>query len=331
MACSILFGGMYQGIYEADCEWMDEDEKKANAGMDPEQARRVFKFALAANADDEIFRTYKKHLTESTCHITSSEEVGLEVIDIILPNDEARSLYAQRQCTGLKTIGKLKARSWFDVSAAEDEDLTEEEEAVAAAKVPDVKHYEFWIEEDVLQYMFIGMKIGAKVTHLNFGVSYFDAIDGVHCSFFTRSPNQMMGGWREPEKEWLPMRPKNTSGNNMDEGFEDHENQAPEPNLSEVEVVGEKELGQGTDGVSGATQLGPKDHNDFEDFFLTSKRSNHGAEEAEADSTKPDVAVEDGDFGDPGVEVWKVKSEEKEVSGNIKKVLEETFDVAAKD
>lgn len=35
--------------------------------------------------------------------------------------------------------------------------------------------------------------------------------------------------------------------------------------------------------------------------------------------------------GDPGVEVWKVKSEEKEVSGNVNKVLEETFDLAAKD
>ena len=303
MACSILFGGMYQGIYESNCEWLDEEEKKANAGMDPEQARRVFKFALAANADDETFRTYKKHLTEGTCHITSSEEVGLEVIDIILPNDEARSLYAQRQCTGLKIIGKMKARSWFDVSAAEDEDLTEEEEAAAAARVSVVKHYEFWIEEDILQYMFIGMKIGTKITHLNFGVSYFDAIDGVHCSFFTRSPNQMMGGWREPEKEWLPMRPKNNGANNMDEGFEDHGNQAHEPDLSEAEVVGEKELDQETVGVSGATRLGPKDDNDFENPALSSKKPEHGAEEAEADSGKSDVALESGDLGDPGVKV----------------------------
>ena len=330
MACSIIFGGMYQGVYESNCEWMDDDEKEANAGMDLEQARRVFKFALAANADDETFQTYKEHLAEKTCHITSSEEVGLEVVDIILPNDEARSLYAQRQCTGLKTIGKLKAKSWFDANAAEDEDLTEEEEAALAAKVPDVKHYEFWIEEDVLQDMFVGMKFGTQVTHLNFGVSYFDAIHGVHCSFFNRSPNQMMGGWREPEKEWLPMRPKNTSGN-MDEGFEVYENQAPEPNLSEVEVVEEKEFGQGTAGISGATQYGPQDDNDFENYFLTRKATKNGAEEAEADSGKPDVALEGGDIGDPGVEVRKVKSEEKEVFGNVNKVLEETFDVAAKD
>ena len=295
MACSIIFGGMYQGVYESNCEWMDDDEKKANAGMDPEQARRVFKFALAANANDETFQTYKKHLAEKTCRITSSEEVGLEVIDIILPNDEARSLYAQRQCTGLKTIGKLKAKSWFDANAAEDEDLTEEEEAAVASKVPDVKHYEFWIEEDVLKHMSIGMKFGTQVTHLNFGVSYFDAINGVHCSFFNRSPNQMMGGWREPEKEWLPMRPKNSSGNNMDEGFEVYENQAPEPNLSEIEVVEENGLGQGTAGVSGATQYGPKDDNDFENYFLTSKNTKHGAEEAEADSSKPNVALEGRD------------------------------------
>ena len=327
MACSIMFGGMYQGMYESNCEWMDEDEKAANAGMDPEQARRVFKFALAANANDETFQTYKKQLAEKTCRITSSEEVGLEVIDIILPNDEARSLYAQRQCSGLKTIGKLKAKSSFDANAAQDEDLTEEEEAALAAKVPDVKHYEFWVEEDVLQHMFVGMKLGTKVTHLSFGVSYFDAINGVHCSFFNRLPNQMMGGWREPEKEWLPMRPKN----NTDEGFEVYENQAPEPNLSEVEVVEEKELRQEKAGVPRATQYGPKDDNDFENYFLTSKNTKHGAVEAEADNSKPDVALEGGDFGDPGVEVRKVNSKEKEVSGNVNKVLEETFDVAAKD
>ncbi len=331
MACSIIFGGMYQGVYESNCEWMDDDEKEANAGMDPEQARRVFKFALAANANDETFQKYKKQLAEKTCRITSSEDVGLEVIDIIHPNDEARSLYAQRQCTGLKPIGKLKAKSWFGANAAEDEDLTEEEEALLAAKVPDIKHYEFWIEEDVLQHMFIGIKFGTKVTHLNFGVSYFDAINGVNCSFFNRLPNQMMGGWREPEKEWLPMRPKSTSGNTMDEGFDVYENQAPEPDPSEGDVVEEKELGQGTAGVSGATQLGPKDDNDFENYFLTSKNTKHGAVEAEADSGKPDVALEGGDLGDPGVEVRKVKSEEKEVSGNVNKVLEETFDVAAKD
>ena len=327
MACSIMFGGMYQGMYESNCEWMDEDEKAANAGMDPEQARKVFKFALASNANDETFQIYKEQLAGKTCCITNSEEVGLEIIDIILPNDEARSLYAQRQCSGLRTIGKLKAKSWFDPNAAQDEDLTEEEEAALAGKVPDVKQYEFWIEEDILQHMSIGMKFGAKVTHLSFGVSYFDAINGVYCSFLSRLPNQIMGGWREPEKEWLPMRPKN----NMDEGFEVYENQAPEPELSEVEVVEEKELNRRIAEASGTTQLGPKDDNDFDNYFLTRNNNKHRAVEAEADNSKPDGALEGDDLGDPGVEVRKVTSEEKEVSGNVNKVVEETFDVAAKE
>ena len=51
------------------------------------------------------------------------------------------------------------------------------------------------------------MKLQVTVKELSFGIYFFDAITGVHCSFFTILPNELMLGWKEIEKEWLLPRP----------------------------------------------------------------------------------------------------------------------------
>ena len=88
------------------------------------------------------------------------------------------------------------------------EDLTEAEE-IALATAPKLdKNYEFWVEDSILLNCFPGMKIDATVKELSIGVSYFDAIFGVYCSFFNASASQRMADWKEPEGEghWLPMK-----------------------------------------------------------------------------------------------------------------------------
>ena len=84
-----------------------------------------------------------------------------------------------------------------------------EAEEIALANAPkETKFYEFWIEDDVLCNCFPGMKLDVTVTELSIGISYFDKIHGIYCSFFDISVNQRMADWREPEGEgnWLPMR-----------------------------------------------------------------------------------------------------------------------------
>ena len=231
MACSVIFGGMYQGMYTDKQQWMEGLDLELNTAISPEQARNVFKIALAANANDSIFDKYKKQLGDKACRVVATEDTGLEITEIILPHQEALTLYAQPQCAGLKTIGKMKAKTWFSPDI-EDEDLTEEEEAALAATTPVIKGYEFWVEEELLHKCFVGMKFETKVTHLSFGISYFDAISGVHCSFYQMLPNKLMEGWREPEKEWLPMRTRGAGGPSVDDEFnEDFEDEDAEPGV----------------------------------------------------------------------------------------------------
>lgn len=206
-ACSEIFGGMYHGMYSADMDWMAGMELDHQCGISPEQARSVFKYALAANADEAVFETYKNQLKEKNCSITSTEDTGLDVVEISFADAETLSLYARPECAGLAPVGKLKAKTWINPTTL-DEDLTEEEEAALASAVPEIKYYEFWVEDKVLQKCFVGMKLEATVTQLSFGVFYFDAIYGVHCSFYQVLPNKLMRDWREPEKEWLPPRKK---------------------------------------------------------------------------------------------------------------------------
>ena len=186
-------------------------------GISPQHARRVFKYALAANATNDTHETYRQQLEEKTTKIASvNENTGFEVTEIIFPDQETLDFYAQPELAGLKPVGKLRAKTWIIPTAA-GEDLTEEEEAALAARTPEVKHYEFWIEQDILSRCVVGMKVEATVTELSFGVSYFDAISGVHCSFYQLLPNELMAGWRAPEKEWLPMRKKTHDDANFDD------------------------------------------------------------------------------------------------------------------
>ena len=99
------------------------------------------------------------------------------------------------------------AKTWHTPFAPV-EDLTEAEEIALADAPQETKFYEFWVEDDILCNCFPGMKLDVTVTELSIGISYFDKIHGIYCSFFDISVNQRMADWKEPEGEgnWLPMR-----------------------------------------------------------------------------------------------------------------------------
>ena len=222
-ACSEIFGGMYQGMWSENQEWMQGIDLDSGIGMSPHHARKVFKYALAANADDDTHATYQKQLKEkSTKIVRVNENTGFEVTDIVFANQETLDFYAQPECAELKPTGKMKAKSWIIPSAA-DEDLTEEEEAALAAKIPKPKYYEFWVEDEILAKCVVGMKFEGTVTELSFGISFFDSLDAVRCSFSQSLSNGLMTEWREPEREWLPMKKKGSAADGDDGPGDDGE------------------------------------------------------------------------------------------------------------
>ncbi|KAK4696559.1 hypothetical protein P7C71_g1382, partial [Lecanoromycetidae sp. Uapishka_2] len=316
MACSEIFGGMYQGMYSENQAWMEGLDIDYQCGISPARARNVFKVALAANANDELFQKYSKQLQDKSWYIDSVEDTGFEITDIEPPTNTARSLYAQGQYADLKIVGKMRAKTWSSPNK-EDEDLTEEEEAALATTAPKVKDYEFWIEEELLQKLFVGMKFDTKVTQLSFGVFYFDHISGVHCSFYQVLPNEMMSGWRDPEKQWLPMKKKNMLARTPDGSLEQHSDDE-EPNTG--------------NGVTSKEDVETK-HAEDDDIVQSTEDTDDNVAAIDGIDVEGQVvkdvtnAPQEEPKEDHSVNVRKTGGEFIDVPANPDKVFEQTFNV----
>lgn len=308
MACSEIFGGSYQGVYSPDRSWMGDLETQLSVGISPERARHAFKIGLAANASDEMFPKYKQQLQDKTCKISKIENTGLEVIEIVPANETVLNLYGQQQCAGLKPIGKLKAKTWFNPGAPE-EDLTEDEEAHLEANPPALKDYEFWVEDEILENCVVGMKFEATVRETSFGLTFFDAFQSVHCSFYDMLPNELMADWREIEEEWLPMKRNKWVSQSGDEDQDKvADNEGQNESVGKVEPTPEIEIeahpDEANDVVVNTNIVGAGYDEDFEEM----------AKEGTTDQQT-------------GVQVHKVGEELTQIAGNPNVVVQENFDV----
>lgn len=227
-ACSVIFGGSFHGTYIGDQEWAKGIE--ISDQMSPKIARKVFRIALVAHASAEIWEKYNTQSEERSIRVNEVFDASFEVTELIFPDEEVLNIYKTPAGTGIKPVGKIRAKTWFNPNEYE-KDLTEEEEQVEAAaraiKEADPENdYEFWIDEELLSCLQVGTKMSTKVHRTSFGVDYFDSVQAVYCSFYTLLPNEEIMGWREPGPK-LPYRKSMTSkgltlilgngGNDLDE------------------------------------------------------------------------------------------------------------------
>jgi hypothetical protein len=77
------------------------------------------------------------------------------------------------------------------------EDCTDEEDNLSEISSPD-KLTAFWVEDEILQHVFLGMKMELRGHELNIGLCYFDTLGGPYCSFFQVMENEKMVDWKEP-------------------------------------------------------------------------------------------------------------------------------------
>lgn len=206
-ACSMIFGGSFHGTYIGDQEWARDIEMSDQ--MSPETARKVFKIALVAHASEEIWEKYNAQSEERSIHIAEAFDTSFELTEVINPSNEVLNIYKTPAATGIKPLGKIRAKTWFNPNDYEN-DLTEEEEQAEAAaraiKESDPQNeYEFWIDEELLACLRVGTKITTKVHRTSFGVEFFDSVQAIYCSFYTLLPNEEIIGWREPGPS-LPYR-----------------------------------------------------------------------------------------------------------------------------
>ena len=226
-ACSAFFGGTFRDWQPpTENDWLDpQDRQLFTMGMTIEHARDIFRIGLAAQATDRQLGKYRAERQDQDFKITRHEMIRLEVSRIILgrSNPDIVEFYNnEKSAKDLPILGNFFATTWLGPGGLE-EDLTEEEEAEHIANPKPTEEFQFWMEDEILEHMFIGLKFEASVKQMSFGIQYFDAVNEMHPSFLTILPNEAMIGWREIEAVWLPPRP--TVGSNEqdleDEGDEE--------------------------------------------------------------------------------------------------------------
>lgn len=226
-ACCVIFGGECRGLYTGDQEWAEGVD--SGGDLSPEAARKTFKFALTAQASNEMIEKYQSQTRDRSIGVTSVVDANLEVTELIPPSEAGLALYKSKAGDDLQPVGKLRAKSWFNPLAYPDDLTVEEEAAAAAGETGTTEHYEFWVEEELLRHCFVGMKLETKVHRTSFGVDYLDTVTGVRCSFFRLLPNEQVIGWRDPGPR-LPMRekPGEEGGFRLEEGVGEDEGEGEE-------------------------------------------------------------------------------------------------------
>jgi hypothetical protein len=212
IACSTLFDGSYSKLYDGTTTWMPEDSGiKGFVGMTGDIAREVVKFAIAGAASEEVYQAWYKMATEDTIEtVEVYQAAGFEITAIDKVDEDTKAFYGE-QSTEYRPVGRIRAKPWRNPEGPP-EDLTAKEKAALLTEAGNDKTgdsrgnitnavepvYEFFIEEVILQHLFVGMKIEATIRQLNCGIWFFDEILRAFCSFDTYLCNELMIGWKEP-------------------------------------------------------------------------------------------------------------------------------------
>jgi hypothetical protein len=141
--------------------------------------------------------------------IIKSELKAYEVVGIIRAKISDIDEYSKALDHGgisgnIKPVGVVQLKAWegpgIEIEDESDDDgdnqsdggvLLDEESQVQT----------FWVEDEILKWFFVGLKLELKVHELNIGLKFFDTIVGLYPSFLTILPNEMViDSWKEPGK-----------------------------------------------------------------------------------------------------------------------------------
>jgi hypothetical protein len=205
VAASTLYGGRYKEYRLHAQAWSLDDPASqgytsTNPGFTDAEAERKFKTAVAFAGDDALFMK----TMEADVRIVKTTRKFYEVVEIERPSLQTIQEYASvKNSKGesgyIKALGVVKFKAW-EGPGLEPEDFTDDEDAATELKVEEAGVESFWLEDDILELCFVGLKLEVEVQELNIGIKFFDKVIGLHCSFHTYLPNEKMVYWKEPGK-----------------------------------------------------------------------------------------------------------------------------------
>lgn len=199
-------------IYEG--RWEPRDDSKTSAwdtengfeeitgiqrGLTIPEAERIFKTCVALATDDNnpLFEA----VSEPGVQIVKSENKSYEVVAIERA-DEVRVAQFESvkgidgEAGAIKPIGLIRFKPWKGTRVEEDP----EAEKLANIAAGEEAIESFWLDDEILELCYVGLKLEVVVHTLNFGFKFFDTVKGAHCSFYTYLENEKMMNWKEPCK-----------------------------------------------------------------------------------------------------------------------------------
>lgn len=195
-SCSMLFGGRYRVTGEDSWDWIPAQTYSGRT-LTLDAARKVVKFAIAGAASHEHACQFQKLAVQGNiCAKQILDIDGFEVISISKPEDDMHAFYHEH-ARDLPVVGKIKAKSFRDPAKPEIDMSAEERKAWQEGKAPQC-NFEFFLEEDLLQLCYPGLRITSDIWELNCGVYYFDEIISAYPSFHLVLANDLMLRWKAP-------------------------------------------------------------------------------------------------------------------------------------
>ncbi|KAI5806781.1 Argonaute complex, subunit Arb1 [Peziza echinospora] len=165
-ACSALFGGHFFGLYESDAAstWEGKPTSKI-LGVAYKDARTTYLGAVGKHGTPE-----QRALGVEGVKLLRKEPLGFEITKIDMPSVGAQG--------GKAALGPVEAKLW--VPEGERLPRTNTKEIV------------LWLEKEILNYAYPGLRFDAVVYTLSNGLYFIDTVTAAYCSFYTyhEPPNQ---------------------------------------------------------------------------------------------------------------------------------------------
>lgn len=207
ISCSLLCNGYYAETLVPhpgwDCGERNEDIKFVDNSE--AKARLVLTMAVSTLGDEAQAAMLSKYQAKEIpiSFVGSEEEVSFQVTGVELPSTENLALYDKLNKTVLgnkaftvKPLGKLHGKH-VDLPNFAPPDLPKWRlDEIRQSKVN--KTYEFWLEAELLEKCFVGMKMCGMLRQVNLGFQILEQVHNVLASFYTCLPNELSTKWKQP-------------------------------------------------------------------------------------------------------------------------------------
>ncbi|KAL5341636.1 Argonaute complex, subunit Arb1 [Aspergillus crustosus] len=195
IACSTLFGGFNHDLYVENNQW--KNTKADRVQMTKDIAQKVVRFGLAAAGSDDLILSYLETVKNGASKVKKLEDIhGFEVSGLQFLTSSQREIY-QTEAPDLNPVGILYGTTYLDPGES-DYDLSPTEREEWAKRGRHTTELRFFLEENLLELCYLGMKIISPIWELSCGFHYFEDTVKVYSSIYSPLANELMIGWKKP-------------------------------------------------------------------------------------------------------------------------------------